>query len=662
MSVFSWGIILFKNLNCTIMNNIKIILMIILSLYYSDIFSQIKLPKLISDGVIFQRHTEIKIWGWASANENIELTFKEKTFKTQADKNGEWTIILPSQKAGGPYEMVFQASNKISVNNILFGDIWVCSGQSNMELTMKRVKEKYADFIENSENTNIRQFLVPDEYDFKLEHNDFGNGTWVSANPESLLNFSAVAYFFAKELYDIYQVPIGIINTALGGSPVEAWMSESALKEFPGSYNELQKFKDDKLIREIQETDKNRSDNWYKELNKKDKGLVNTPKWNEPYMNDSDWETMPIPGYWSNYSDGNVNGVVWFRKEIDIPKSMVSEPAKLLLGRIVDQDYVYINGELIGTTGYQYPPRRYMVNSTILKEGKNTIAVRVINNSGKGGFVLDKPYYLIAGNDTIDLKGNWKFKRGTSMEPLESQTFIRCKPAGLYNKMIAPLLNFKIKGAIWYQGESNANNPANYHETFPAMINTWRQNWNQGDFPFIYVQLANFMEETKEPTESNWAELRQAQLETLSVQNTGMVVSIDLGEWNDIHPLNKYDVGKRLALQARRLAYNEQNIFAENPSPEKSLFKQKKVVIYFKNTGKGLIAKEGKELQYFSISGNGKNYVWAKAKIKGNKVIVWNEGIKNPVIVRYAWANNLKSANLYTKDGLPASPFEFRKE
>jgi len=234
------------------MKNIRLILLIILTFLSANIFSQIKLPKLISDGVIFQRNTEIKIWGWASANEMIELTFKEKTYKTQANKNGEWTILLPSQKAGGPFDMVFRANNEITLKDILFGDVWICSGQSNMELTMERVKEKYGDVIKNSKNTNIRQFLVPDKYDFKFENQDLDAGNWESASPESLLNFSAVAYFFAKELNEKYQVPIGIINAALGGSPVEAWMSESTLKKFPEAYNKLQKFKDDNLITKIQ--------------------------------------------------------------------------------------------------------------------------------------------------------------------------------------------------------------------------------------------------------------------------------------------------------------------------------------------------------------------------------------------------------------------------
>ena len=642
------------------LNKLKIIIITVLCLQATDLISQVRLPRLISDGVVLQRGTEVKIWGWAATNETIELIFKNKKYQTQADEKGNWVILLPSQDAGGPYEMAFNASNNITIQNVLFGDVWVCSGQSNMELPIERVKEKYSNIIANSGNQYIRQFNVPDKYDFKTEHRDFDSGSWKSADPNSILDFSAVAYFFAKELYERYQVPLGIINASFGGSPVEAWMSEDALIKFPPAYIELQQFKNDSLIISIEARDKKRIENWYNELNQKDQGIANKPHWSEITFDDNDWAYMEIPGYWASHTSDNVNGVVWFRKQINLPKSMAGKPAKLWLGRIIDQDFAYINGELVGTTGYQYPPRRYTVNSDILKEGENTLAIRVINSSGKCGFVLDKPYYLAIDKDTIDLKGTWKYKPGATMEPLESQTFIGWKPAGLYNRMISPLLNYSIKGVIWYQGESNINEPLQYFETFSAMISNWRQKWNQGNFPFIFVQLANFMEETVIPAESNWAELRQAQLKTLNVPNTGMAVTIDIGEWNDIHPLNKEDVGKRLALQARTLAYNEKEIFA-SPVPASYDFKRKKVMITFNNVGKGLVANDNDTLKYFAISCDDKNFVWAKAKIKGNVITVWNEIIKNPTVIRYAWADNPHAANLYTKDGLPASPFEIKK-
>jgi sialate O-acetylesterase len=642
------------------MNKLKVLISVFLIIQSTNLIGQIKLPKLISDGVILQRDEKVKVWGWAAPNEKIKLVFKTKTYNTEADSNGKWHIMLPAQKAGGPFEMVLKASNKITIQDILFGDIWVCSGQSNMELPMERLKEKYGDVIKNATNSNIRQFLVPDTYNFKEPQKDFKDGSWVAATPNTVLEFSGVAYFFAKDIYEKHQIPVGIINSALGGSPIESWLSDEALKAFPKSYEEVQKYKNDTFIEHIENSDKKRSDDWYALLNSKDKGLYN--HWDLPAGIDfSDWDNMEIPGYLADSALGNVNGAVWFSKDIMVPKVMLGKPAKLFLGRIVDQDSVYINGEFVGTTGYQYPPRRYEVKPTILKEGKNTISIRIINTIGRGGFVLDKPYYLAVDNDTIDLKGTWKYKLGTTMQPLQGPTFIRWKPEGLYNAMIAPLTNLKIKGVLWYQGESNTDNPEQYAKTLPALINDWRNKWHQGKFPFLFVQLTNFMETTPEPTESNWAQLRQSQLESLKVPNTGMAVTIDLGEWNDIHPLNKEDVGKRLALLARKMAYGEKTIQASSPLPCKATFNEHKVIISFENKGSDLIIKGGDDLKGFSISDDGVNFVWAKAIIKNNKVEVWNETTKNPTVVRYAWANNPEHVNLYSKAGLPSTPFEIKK-
>jgi len=622
----------------------------------SDLSAQIRLPRLISDGVVFQREAKLKIWGWASANEDVSLFFKGKNYKTRADLHGHWQIIIPNQTAGGPFEMTFKGKNEITVHNILFGDVWVCSGQSNMELTMERVKEKYSSTIASSDNINIRQFLVPDSYDFKQVHDDVEGGSWEHANPKNLLTFSAVAYFFAKEIYEKEHVPIGLINAALGGSPAEAWISEDGLINFPNLYSEFLKFKDDKLIQEIETNDKNRISNWYKELNGKDEGMVNAHTWADPKLNDSDWAEMMVPGYWADVSLKSVNGSVWFRRKINVPKSLIGKSAKLWLGRIVDQDSVFINGKFIGTTGYQYPPRKYEIGSSVLQEGENIIAVRVINNSGRGGFVPDKPYYVAGTQDTVKLTGIWKYRLGAAMPALVGPTAIRWKPVGLYNKMISPLLTHAIKGVIWYQGEANTQRPEEYRKLFPALITNWREKWNLGDFPFLFVQLANFMEPKASPSESNWAALRQAQLQALSLPNSGMAVTIDLGEWNDIHPLNKEDVGKRLALIAQRNAYKNKKIVYSGPIYSSMKVAGHTIEIFFSNRGGGLVAK-GSDLKYFSIAGTDKKFVWAKAKIEGNKVIVWNEQVVNPVLIRYAWADNPEGANLYNKEGLPASPF-----
>lgn len=632
----------------------RVLLIIIILLNYTLGFAQIKLPKLISDGMILQRSTQAKIWGYAAPNEHVKLEFNKKVYQTKANNEGNWELKLPPQKAGGPYQMVFTASNKIILKDILFGDVWVCSGQSNMELPMGRLIDKYPDVIANANNKQIRQFLVPDEYDFKQKRNDFSSGHWASASPTNVLEFSGVAYFFALNLYQKNKVPIGIINAALGGSPAQAWISENAIQKFPTYKNEVQQFKDEELIKSIEAKDKQASNVWYAKLNNTDEGLKNN--WKSD-INIDDWVEMNVPGYWVNEPLGNVNGVVWFKKDIVLPKNMIGKPAKLLLGRVVDADSVFINGKFVGTTSYQYPPRRYLFNDAVLKEGKNTITVRVVNNVGNGGFVLDKEYLLVIGADTINLQGKWKYKLGAKVEQSPSQTFVRWKTTGLYNAMIIPLTNYAIKGALWYQGEANTSKAEEYKELVQTLITDWRSQWKQGEFPFLYVQLPGFMDETNKPLESNWAALRQQQLDLAAMPNTRMAVAIDLGEWNDIHPLNKKDVGDRLALQARSLVYGEKNLVSSGPIFKSIVRENNKLVISFANVGGGLQAK-GNVLNYFAVAGSNKQFVWAKAEIKNNKVVVWATEIANPVYVRYAWANNPATANLYNKEGLPASPFE----
>lgn len=642
------------------MKQLKIWLIALLIFPAFSGFSQIKLPKLISDGMILQRDTELNLWGWASPNEPVSLNFQDKVYKTTANARGEWQIKLPPQPAGGPFEMAFKGKNTIPLKDVLFGDLWIASGQSNMELTMDRVRDVYPEEIRSVRNPEIRQFEVPDEYNFKEKQRDLNSGQWKAVNPENIAEFSAVGYFFAKELYAQYRVPIGLINASLGGSPVEAWMSEEVLKQFPEPHKELQEFKNDSIIKQIEANDQSRINKWYTELGQKDKGSAG--KWNDPKADDNNWKTMQIPGYWADGELGNVNGVVWFRKEVDLPANFKNSDASLWLGRLVDRDSVFVNGSFVGTTGYQYPPRKYRVGEGIFEPGKNTVVVKLINESGRGGFVEDKDYFIAVNNDTINLEGAWKYKLGAEMPPIGSQTFVRWKPAGLYNSMIAPLENYPVKGVIWFQGESNTSNPEVYSERFGEMIRDWRKNLNQPDLPFLFVQLTNFMEHKKEPGNSNWARLRQEQLETLALTNTGMAVGIDLGEWNDIHPLNKKDVGERLALQARKIAYGEDSLTASGPVPKLATRENNRVIIEFDHIGKGLVSNDGTPLKQFSVSADGENFHWATAEISYNRVMLTSDKVTDPIIVRYAWADNPDDANLYNLDGLPATPFELKIE
>jgi sialate O-acetylesterase len=638
----------------------KILVLLLTTMIASSVPAQVRLPRLISDNMVLQRDTKVNIWGWAAPGERVSITFMNREYHTTTSTDGKWRIALPTLKAGGPYNMDIKASNQLLIKNILVGDVWICSGQSNMELPMDRLKDKYPAIIAAAENANIRQFNVTTRTEWNEPLQDYATGNWTMASPQSVLQFTGVGYFFAKTLYEKYHIPIGIIKTAVGGSPAEAWLSEDALKQFPHYAATAAKFKDKSYTDSISRADNAVNNTWYGNLWQQDKGMQEEKKWLDSSYNAADWKTMQIPGYWHEQGLKDVHGVVWFRKTIQVPPGMANQPARLFLGCIVDRDSVYLNGQLVGTTAYQYPPRKYTIPPNLLKPGENNIIVRVINYSGNGGFYMDKPYQLTGNGDTIDLKGEWQYKVGAVTKQIPRTTTLYVQPLGLFNGMLAPLLPYAIKGVIWYQGETNASRPVEYKQLFPAMINNWRQQWEGNtanrNFPFLYVQLPGFMAAQPQPMESNWALLREAQLKTLSIPNTAMVVATDLGEWNDIHPLNKEDVGKRLALAAQKMAYNDNKVVYSGPRYQSMKVAGNKIILRFTHIGTGLIAKGG-ALQQFAIAGPDKKFVWANASIVNNEVVVWNDTINNPVAVRYAWVDNTDKANLYNKEGLPASPF-----
>lgn len=632
----------------------KVVWLIIAVFSISLTEAKIKLPALVSDGMILQRNQKLKIWGYADAGEKVSVKFLNASYTTSADKNGNWNIILPELKAGGPFVMNI---NEVTIKNILIGDVWVASGQSNMELPMRRLKPLYSNEIKNANNQNIRFFTVPQKYNFKAPQTELDGGKWEAADSQTILNFSGVAYFFAKELNEKNKVPVGIIHTSLGGSPVQAWMDENSLKKYPEYLEEAKKWRNDDLIKSTESGEQAAGKAWYSELDQTDLGLKQ--HWEKSDLDDSGWKTMTVPGSWED-QEGSFDGTVWLRKEIILPKGSAAQSAFLNLGRIKDADVTYINGVKVGNVTYEYPPRWYDIPAGVLKDGKNIIAVRITNGSGKGQFIADKPYYLEIGNRKIDLKGQWKYNVGAKMTKMApGQTFIRWKPTGLYNSMINPLIDYKIKGFIWYQGESNTGKQKEYGDLLTTMITDWRTKWNEENAPFLIVQLANFMESKSQPIESNWAELRdQQRMVSLTVPNTGLVVSIDVGEWNDIHPLNKKAIGDRLALQAFRIA-DKKNIISDGPVYQSMKTEGSKIILSFK-PGTDHLA-EASDLKGFAIRGQDGQYQWAKAKTQGNKIIVWNDQISNPIAVRYDWADN-PDGNLKNTAGLPASPFTTEKK
>jgi sialate O-acetylesterase len=375
-------------------------------------------------------------------------------------------------------------------------------------------------------------------------------------------------------------------------------------------------------------------------------------------LNQSDWKSFKVPGFLREQGSDFVNGAVWFRKSFDLTAEQAAKAGTVWLGCIVDGDQVFVNGKEIGQTGYQYPPRIYSVPAGVLVAGKNTVSIRVTSYSGNAGFVKEKRYALDFGSESISLAGEWQYKIAARAENMEKTTTLHYQPAALFNAKLAPSLHTVIKGVIWYQGESNTGRAAEYATLFPDMIRDWRAQFKQDDFPFLFVQLANFMPAKSEPSVSDWAATREAQRKTLSLKNTAMVVASDVGEWNDIHPLNKQAVGERLALAAEKLAYGDKKVIASGPNAASVKRSGKELLISFDKSGNDLVIKNDGVLHHIAIAGADKKYVWAKAKIQGKHLVVWSEQVAEPISVRYAWADNPEGANLYNAAGLPASPFE----
>lgn len=616
--------------------------------------------------MVLQRDTRLKIWGWAGAGEKITVRFTGRTYKTVTDARGSWQISVPPLPAGGPHTMAISGKSRITVRDILIGDVWFCSGQSNMVHQLNIHDVTYAQDIKNANFPQIRQFWVPTLTNLREPQTDLPGGQWKAAVGEDVRPFSAVAYFFARKLYTTYKIPIGIINASVGGTPIEAWTSETGLAAFKPLQTIIEQNKDTAFVNNLKITNGQSQGQSTRPVMPVDKGTASNPAWFDVSYSPKGWRSINIPGYWEDQGLNDLNGVVWYRRVITVPASMTGKPARVFLGRIVDADELYINGQQVGRTTYQYPQRRYTVPAELLKAGKNVFVVRVTNTSGKGGFVPDKPYCLFSGTDTLDLKGTWQYKVGAAYPPVSKQGTgngpfsAQNQPTALFNAMVAPETNYAIKGFCWYQGESNAGKPTEYQQLLPALIHDWRNQWKQGLLPFLYVQLPGYMDYAYHPTESNWAVLREAQLNALTVPNTGMVVAIDLGEWNDIHPDNKKDVGERLALAAQKTAYKEP-VVSSGPLFESVTIDGNRLVVSFTGTGGGLVTNDGEDPGEFAIAGSDRKFVWARTKLVNGKVVVWSEDVPNPRYVRYAWADNPVNPNVYNAEGLPASPFRTDK-
>jgi len=632
----------------------SILLLVFICLYLLTISASVRLPHIFSDNMVIQRDKPIEIWGWADKKEQVEVQFNSQIVKAITDASGKWKVNLKPVAYGGPYEITVKGKeDKIVLKNILVGDVWLCSGQSNMEWTVQNVNNS-ANEIADANYPSIRSFNVVKDMG-TAPKDDFG-GTWTVCSPLTVANYSAVGYFFARELYNETKIPIGIINSSWGGTDIETWIPPQSFNSLPESFK--QKYNNTAIGNSFEEFVKENKikEEKYRIALDNDPGLKE--QWYKQTSDFSAWNTMAVPKIWSQTELAPVDGIVWFKHTFVLPEDFDGKKAVLHLGPIDDDDMAWINGIKIGeTTGYNID-RIYNIPENVLHKGDNTITVRVFDGTGDGG-MYGKPenIFILADGKKYSLTGNWKYKPSVTNAAFDYINISpNMYPSLLYNAMINPMIQFGIKGAIWYQGENNAGEAYKYRTLFPYMIRSWREKWGQ-EFPFYWVQLANFMEEENIPSESAWAELREAQTMTLSLPATGQAVIIDIGEANDIHPRNKQDVGRRLALIALDKDYGKQSVVFSGPTYKSMKIEGNKVIISFDNIGKGLDVKNKYGyVNGFAIAGADKKFVWAKAYIDKDNIIVYNEHIDSPVAVRYAWGNN-PDVNLFNKEGLPAVPF-----
>ena len=617
--------------------------------------TKLSLETIISDHGIIQRDKPFSLRGYGCPGSEVKASMNWpgdqliRKKKVKCDENGYWKMKLPAMKAGGPYSLFLESDQEqLVIEDLYFGDLWILAGQSNMQLPMERVKYRYPEEYEKGTDSIIRQFCMPIQYDFQKERDFISEGEWITGNKERIPEFSAVGYFFAEKLYQRYKIPIGLILTAVGGTPIKAWMSRRALKDFPEELKELEKCKDSRYVAEILEREEKRERDWLKSLEEKDREKDMLEE------NPAFWKSINLEDSWTQYEDLAVPGSVWLKTSIKIPRKHWGEKYRLSLGTLKDADITFVNKKRVGETTYQYPPREYQVENA---QEDTEIAVRVAAIHGTGGFTRGKSRKLVWENgDRWELPRIWKYSRGCTMESLPEKTFMERKPAGMYQGMMAPLHGISVKGICWYQGEMDADEEASYPMYFKSMITDWREQWKE-ELPVLFVQLPNYdLEDAK-----NWVWFRNMQQKLLKIRNTAMVVTIDSGEDNDLHPVNKKPVGERLALAAFKLAYGEQECLV-SPILEKIEKNGEGLLLSFMHAGDHLKtcdrATPGGFQLCFTDGTVQEAQKTAEVEIQGRQISIY--GMEKEVYeVRYAWSNTPHEANICNETGLPLSPFRY---
>ncbi len=645
---------------------------------------KLRLPRLISSGMVLQQKKRVRIWGFDEPGRKVVISFLGKEYEAIADEAGYFEAFLEGLEPGGPYVMNFRddADGEITLENILIGDVWMCSGQSNMELPMMRVRDKYPDEISDCDNDRIRTFKIVEHADFHGPLTDHLTGQWKAAGKDTILDFSATAYFFARKLYELAGVPAGLINASLGGSRIQSWMGRDMLNGYEDFLALADQYADDEFVAGRLARNEKQAREWDEYLNSIDLGLKenwrnyngreNMPEEN-PAAEDAYWQQVQIPFFFKDTALKGFIGSVWFRRKFTVPGELAGKEAKIWLGTIVDNDTVYINGVEVGHTDYQYPPRKYAIPANLLREGENSVVIRVKCQNGQGRFTPGKTYAVFNDQVRVELAGTWYYRIGGTCGQVKETDFVNWKPTGLYNGMMAPCHKYAVAGVLWYQGEANSWEPENYLDLTKRMVKGFREKWEDDTLPYFYVQLPNFCGDVydidRDGRGSEWGRIRELQREALQIPGTGMAVAIDLGEDNDLHPLNKKDVGSRLAMLAAARFYGNKaqcggpvvkDIKADTVKREDGS-RYVRVEILCGDVSGGMYAfseNKGDEILDFELADAAGAVYRAQAEIADDRIILSCEGLADEAVqVRYCYANTNRGALVYNRDGFPMSPF-----
>ncbi len=648
----------------------------------------VKPASLFQNGMVLQRGREIPVWGTADSGERVDVVFRGHTYTTTAGADGKWRIQLPKQKAGGPYTLNIAGTE---LTDVLIGDVWICSGQSNIDVNIERVYPIYSAEVDAANDNHIRLIRVINQTNTHETQTHTRTTAWQPLSKQDAWQFSAVGYFLGKEMKRRHGVPQGIIQTSWGGTPIEAWLSSETMRSrWPEQYEETQVWDDANMVEAWSRASAASSNRWEKMLAERDLGLKedwtsssyregpewqaveqfqpNLADWAQPQADDAtnqglkrrlaECQDLASYGLQSTQlvSGRSFCGTLYLRQHIHIDAAHAGRPALLLLGTLYDQDYTYLNGKEVGRTYYQYPPRRYSIPAGLLKEGDNVLTIRFVNKSGIPHFIPEKPYMLVFEDtkDTVRLATTWLKRVGCTMPTQRGGgAALQNLPSTLYNAMLAPLAPYAISGVVWYQGESNTGRAQLYADQLAALEADWRKAFEQPELAFAIVQLANHMAPSLQPQETGWAQLREAQRTVAQFDaHSGLVVAIDCGENVDIHPLRKHLIAERAANCFDRLVFQKKN--EQSPAPVSALRKGNEVVITFDAP-----LSPSARIHEVELASADRRFRNADARAEGQNLIVrLPEGMEKATFLRYAWKNNPLRANLYGRTSLPASPFE----